>query len=29
MNNKKMSEQETLDYYRRIKDQRRAARLKK
>ena len=26
--NKKMSEQETLDYYRRIKDQRRAARLK-
>ena len=27
--NKKMSEQETLDYYRRIKDQRRAARLKK
>ena len=27
--NKKMSEQETLDYYRRIKEQRRAARLKK
>ena len=26
---KKMSEQETLDYYRRIKEQRRAARLKK
>ena len=27
--NKKMSEQETLDYYRRIKEQRRAVRLKK